>query len=353
MKIGILTSGGDCPGLNAALRGFANYIYRHEPHAEIVGILEGYRGLMTGNTRIMAPADFAGIIRQGGTVLGTSRQPFRKMMEVDLMGLTKLELMEKQYRKLDLDMLLVLGGVGTHKTANLLVGDGLNVIGLPKTIDNDIWNTDMTFGFSTAVENASSCMDMLRTTADSHGRVMIVELMGNKTGWLTLFSGIAAAADIILIPEIPFSRQQVAHAVSRRMDEGRSCMIAVAEGALADDEVKLTRDERLMARNGMKTCTDLLSSYLESKVGVETRISVPGHIIRGGEANAFDRILSSEMGTYAGSLALDGRFGTTVAVKEGRITYNMISDIAGKMKCVPKDSSLLSIARDIGSYLGD
>ena len=204
IRVGILTSGGDCPGLNATLRGVAKALYhRMGDKVEIVGIMNGYDGLINGNFREMSPDEFSGILTVGGTILGTKRTPFKKMRVVEEDKVDKVAAMKKNYRAAKLDCLLCLGGNGTHKTANLLSQEGLNIIGLPKTIDNDIYGTDVTFGFHTAVDIATEVIDRIHTTAGSHSRVMCIEIMGNKAGWLTLYSGIAGGADIILLPELP------------------------------------------------------------------------------------------------------------------------------------------------------
>ena len=199
-RVGILTSGGDCPGLNATIRGVAKALYaRFGENVEIVGILNGYHGLITGDYKEMTEDDFRGILTLGGTILGTKRTPFKLMRVVEEDKIDKVAAMKKTYKDAKLDCLLCLGGNGTHKTANLLAQEGLNIIGLPKTIDNDIYGTDVTFGFHTAVDIATEVIDRIHTTAGSHSRVMCIEIMGNKAGWLTLYSGIAGGADIILL----------------------------------------------------------------------------------------------------------------------------------------------------------
>ena len=202
-RVGILTAGGDCPGLNATIRGVAKALYvRMGDNVEIIGILNGYHGLINGDYKKMQPDDFRGLLTLGGTILGTKRTPFKMMQVIGEDKVDKVAAMKKTYNDLHLDCLLCLGGNGTHKTANLLSQEGLNIIGLPKTIDNDIYGTDVTFGFHTAVEIATEVIDRIHTTAGSHSRVMCIEIMGNKAGWLTLYSGIAGGADIILLPEI-------------------------------------------------------------------------------------------------------------------------------------------------------
>ena len=239
-RVGFLTSGGDCQALNATMRGVAKGLYQiYGDEVEIIGFEDGYKGLMYANYRLMNRGDFSGILTKGGTMLGTSRQPFKLMRVPDENGLDKVELMRHTYYKLKLDALVVLGGNGSQKTANLLSQEGLNVIGLPKTIDNDLWGTDMTFGFQSAVDIATNAIDCIHTTASSHGRVFIVEIMGHKVGWLTLHAGIAGGADIILLPEIPFDYDKVVKKIKERTKGGsRFSILAVAEGAISKEEAK-------------------------------------------------------------------------------------------------------------------
>lgn len=212
MKVAMLTSGGDCQGLNSALRGVGKSLYKiFGKDVDIYGIRDGYRGLIYGDIRKMDPSNFSGILTLGGTILGTSRQPFKTMClpMPEFGGKTKLDMMLENYRKYKFDCLVILGGNGTHKTANLLAQHGVNVVSLPKTIDNDLWGTDMTFGFQSAVDIATHVIDCIHTTATSHGRVFIVEVMGHKVGWLTLYAGISGGADVILIPELPYDVDKV------------------------------------------------------------------------------------------------------------------------------------------------
>ncbi len=354
MRIGILTSGGDCPGLNAVIRGFAKYVFNQIKDAELIGISDGYLGLIMNDAKKMKPSDFSGILNVGGTILGTSRQPFSKMTEEDRNGKSKLEMMKKNYKEMDLDCLVTLGGAGTHKTAGLLSSEGLNVVGIPKTIDNDIYGTDVTFGFHTAVDIATECIDRIHTTAASHGRTMLIEIMGNKVGWLTLYSGIAGGADIILLPEIPYDPDEVIRMVKKRRDGGKDfTIIAIAEGAMSQEEAKMKKKELLEYRNGRSTGTEGLARYIEEHSGVETRVVVPGHLQRGGSPSPYDRLLSTEMGSFAGRLVKQGTFGVTVAMKGSEISYNALADIAGKMKFVPVGDQRIQVARNIGISFGD
>lgn len=350
MRVGLLTSGGDCPGLNAAIRGVAKGLYeRMGSDVEIIGINEGYTGLINGDYKKMERSDFSGILTRGGTILKTSRQPYKKIQIVGDDNVDKVRNMIDNYNKMKLDCLVTLGGNGTHKTANLLSQNGLNVVGLPKTIDNDIFGTDVTFGFHTAIDIATEVIDRLHSTAHSHSRVMVVEIMGNKAGWLTLYSGVASGADAIILPEIPFTYEGVAKAVKKRIDNGHAfSIIAVAEGAMFADEIGLKRKERFRKRGGVMNVTPMIVNYIENELGIETRSMIPGHYLRGGTPSAYDRVLSTQFGTYAAKLIADGVFGVTVAKKDNIITHNLLSDIAGLPKRVPQDHQLIKSARSIG-----
>ncbi|MDR0920354.1 MAG: 6-phosphofructokinase [Oscillospiraceae bacterium] len=350
-KIGILTSGGDCPGLNATIRGVAKSCYEIMDNAEIIGIQNGYYGLINNIAREMKPSDFSGILTLGGTILGSKRQPF-KMLSMDE---EKIKAMKDTYKKLKLDCLLTLGGCGTHKTANLLSTEGLNVIGLPKTIDNDIFGTDYTFGYYTAIDIATECIDRLHTTATSHSRVMVCEIMGNKVGWLTLSAGIAGGADIILIPEIPYDIDKLISAVTKRAENGKSfSIIAVAEGAYDVNEAKMKKKERAKKREEehIITATNRIVAQIQNATGMDTRACVPGHILRGGSPNAFDRILATKLGAKAAELIKEENFGKTVALVNNKITTNKLSDIAGITKFIEEDNQLLLTAKDIGIHFG-
>lgn len=220
-RIGLLTSGGDCQALNATMRGVVKSLSNSLDELEVYGFMNGYKGLIYGDYRMLTAKDFSGILTKGGTILGSSRQPFKLMRVPDENGLDKVEAMKQNYYKLRLDCLVILGGNGTQKTANLLREEGLNIIHLPKTIDNDIYGTDMTFGFQSAVDIATDAIDCIHTTAASHNRVFIVEVMGHKVGWLTLYAGIAGGADIVLIPEIPYDIDKVVEAIDKRTKAGK------------------------------------------------------------------------------------------------------------------------------------
>ena len=231
LRIGLLTSGGDCQALNATMRGIVKTLINKSPEpVEIYGFENGYQGLIYGRYRRMTAHDFSGILTRGGTILGTSRTPFKRLDTPEADGVEKVPAMIKTYKTLELDCLFMLGGNGSTKTANRLSEEGLNVIALPKTIDNDTWGTDMTFGFTSAVEVATKCIDDIHTTASSHGRVFVIEIMGHKVGWIPLYAGVAGGADVILIPEIPYDMKNVIATIEKRMQTGsRFTIIAVAE----------------------------------------------------------------------------------------------------------------------------
>lgn len=352
-RIGILTSGGDCPGLNACIRGVARASYSMFD-AEIIGIQDGYAGLIAGDYKEMKQSDFSGILTLGGTILGTRRTPFRNMRVVSEDGVDKVKAMKANYKKMKLDCLVTLGGNGTHKTANLLAEEGLNVIGLPKTIDNDIWGTDVTFGFHTAVDIATEVIDRIHTTAASHGRCMVIEIMGNKAGWLTLYSGIAGGADVILIPEIPYDIERVAKVVETRASAGKGfSILAVAEGAMDKEEAKLKKKEREAKRAASPiTVSQRIAAQLQELAGVEARAVIPGHIQRGGSPSAYDRVLSTQFGVHAAELIRDGIFGVSVALVGNTVTHNPLSEIAGVAKLVPPDHQMVQTAKNIGISFG-
>ena len=354
-RIGILTSGGDCPGLNAAIRGVARAAYEMFDDTEIIGIHDGYRGLIDGDYSEMKRSQFSGILTLGGTILGTSRTPFRDMRKIGDDNVDKVAAMKKTYKDLKLDCLVTLGGNGTHKTANLLSEEGLNVIGLPKTIDNDIYGTDFTFGFHTANDIATEVIDRIHTTAASHGRCMVVEIMGNKAGWLTLYSGVAGGADAILIPEIPYSIEKVAKVVKERAESNKGfTIIAVAEGAMDKEEAKMKKKEREAKRIAEHfSSSAFVAQQLRDLVGVEARNVVPGHIQRGGTPSAYDRVLSTQFGVHAAELIRDGVYGVTVALKGNTITHNPLGEIAGVAKPVPEDHQLITTAKNMGISFGD
>ena len=354
-RIGILTSGGDCPGLNAAIRGVARAAYELFD-AEIVGIRDGYRGLIEGDYQAMDRKQFSGILTLGGTILGTSRQPFRNMRVIGEDNVDKVAAMKDHYKAMKLDCLVTLGGNGTHKTANLLAQEGLNVIGLPKTIDNDLYGTDFTFGFHTAMDIATEVIDRIHTTATSHGRCMVIEIMGNKAGWLTLYSGVAGGADVILLPEIPYDIEKVAKVVRQRAKDGKAfSILAVAEGAMDREEGKMKKKEReaLRAQDPGFSVSARIARQLAQIADVEARTVIPGHIQRGGSPCAYDRVLATQFGVHAAQLIKNETYGVSVALVGNTVTHNPLSQIAGVAKPVTQDHQMVQTARNIGISFGD
>jgi 6-phosphofructokinase 1 len=359
-KIGLLTSGGDCQGLNTALRGVAKALYERLENVELIGFHDGYRGLMQKDYQRMSPANFSGILTVGGTILGTSRQPFKQIndpLDPDKTdGPTRLEAMIATYRSLKLDALVILGGNGTNKTANALSEAGLNILTLPKTIDNDLWGTDITFGFQSAVDIATLVIDSIHTTATSHGRVFIIELMGHRAGWLTLFAGIAGGADVILIPEIPYNLDAVVQSLSlRNSQKKRFSIIAVAEGALSEAEAAMSKKElrKLRENSPFPSIAYQLAHDLSEKTGQEIRVTVPGHFQRGGQPVAFDRVLATTLGTAAAELIVNKQFGVMVGIQNNLTVPVPLNEVAGRLKTVPVDSMHVRSARAIGTCFGD
>ena len=356
MRIGMLTSGGDCQALNAAMRGVVKCIAHSGEEVEFYGFKNGYRGLIYSDFRMLTSKDFSGILTKGGTILGSSRTPFKTIREPDENGLDKVEAMKQNYYKLQLDCLVVLGGNGSQKTANLLSEEGLNVVSLPKTIDNDLWGTDMTFGFQSAVDVATGVIDNIHTTADSHGRVFIIEVMGHKVGWLTLNAGMAGGADVILIPEIPYDIDKVCEAIEARDKRGsRFTIIAVAEGAISKKDAMLSKKEykEKMANYKYPSVSYEIAEEIEKRTGHEVRVTVPGHMQRGGAPDPYDRVFASRLGAEAGKLVLKKEYGFMVAYKNREIVKVPLSEIAGKLKYVSPDASIIKEAKMLGVNFGD
>ncbi len=355
-RIGMLTSGGDCQALNATMRGVVKGLTTGNEEVEVYGFLEGYKGLMYGNYKALTGADFSGILTQGGTILGSSRQPFKLMRDPDENGLDKVKAMKDTYKKLKLDCLVVLGGNGSQKTANLLSEEGLNVIGLPKTIDNDIWGTDMTFGFQSAVDIATNAIDCIHTTASSHGRVFIVEVMGHKVGWINLHAGIAGGADIILIPEIPYDINKVIEALDKREKAGKKfSILAVAEGAISKEVASLPKKERkaAIASSQYPSVAYEIADKIKEASGKEIRVTVPGHTQRGGSPCPYDRVLSSRLGAKAADMIKNGEYGQLVIIKDNEVTSMPLAESAGKLKYISPDDSIVQNAKQLGISFGD
>ena len=356
LRIGMLTSGGDCQALNAAMRGVVKGLTSNGDEVEIYGFKDGYKGLIYSNFSMLTSKDFSGILTVGGTILGTSRKPFKLMREPDKNGLDKVEAMKETYHKLALDCLVVLGGNGTHKTANLLREEGLNVITLPKTIDNDLWGTDMTFGFQSAVDIATNTIDCIHTTATSHSRVFIVEIMGHRVGWVALHAGIAGGADIILLPEIPYDLDVISEAIQNRTKAGKHfTIIAVAEGAISKEDAKLSKKEykEKLKKRKYPSIAYELAEQIQSRTEQEVRITIPGHMQRGGSPCPYDRVISTRLGAAAARLILDKEYGYMVGMQNGDIVKVPLSEVAGKIKMVNPESQMIQEARLTGISFGD
>ena len=355
-RIGLLTSGGDCQALNATMRGVVKGLSHNLTELEVYGFMDGYKGLIYGDYRMLTSRDFSGILTRGGTILGTSRQPFKMMRVPDEKGLDKVEAMKQNYYKLRLDCLVILGGNGTQKTANLLREEGLNIIHLPKTIDNDIYGTDMTFGFQSAVDIATEAIDYIHTTAASHNRVFIVEIMGHKVGWLTLHAGIAGGADIILIPEIPYDIDKVIEAIQHRTKQGKGfTILAVAEGAISKEDAALSKKDLKEKQADYKypSVSYEIAEKIAKKTGIEIRVTVPGHMQRGGSPCPYDRVLSTRLGAEAANLILKEQYGYMVGIINGKVKKVPLGEVAGKLKGVSPDDQLIQHAKLIGFSFGD
>ena len=357
-RIGMLTSGGDCQALNVAMRGVVKSLWYTlgGDQVEIYGFNNGYRGLIYHDYRKFEFKDFSGILTRGGTILGTSRTPFKTIREPDENGLDKVAAMKQTYYNLNLDCLVLLGGNGTHKTAHLLSQEGLNIITLPKTIDNDLYGTDMTFGFQSAVDIAVDCIDCIHTTASSHGRVFIVEVMGHKVGWLTLNAGIAGGADIILIPEIPYDTDKIVDAINLRVKRGSTfTILAVAEGAMSKQKARMSKKElkEYMEKSKYPSVSYELADELQKRTGQEIRVTVPGHTQRGGTPCAYDRVFASRLGAEAGALIMKGEYGFMVGYKNREIVKVPLDEVAGKLKYVSPDATIIKEAKLLGISFGD
>lgn len=370
-KVGILTAGGDCPGLNAAIRGFGKAAIRQHD-MELIGIQDGFLGLAGNRTISLGPRALSGILTVGGTILGTSRDKVNHMI-IDGEERDMVPTIVENYEKLGLDALVTLGGGGTAKNAYKLAKAGLNVLHLPKTIDNDIVGTDDSFGFSTALEIATEAIDRLHSTAHSHHRIILAEIMGHRAGWLALGSGIAGGADVILLPEVPYKLDSIVQAVENRQKQGLNfSVIAVAEGARdeADSaamagaqalvDASKTSETKAAAKkakkdleHSMRDNTLKLATQLEEATGLESRVSILGYVQRGGIPCAHDRLLATRLGTVGAKLVDDGEFGIMVAAQGGDATTVALKDVAGKVKYVPADHPWVKAARQVGTGLGD
>ena len=356
-KIALITSGGDCQGLNAAIRGVGKSLFQRMDNVEIYGMYDGYRGLIEGDYKYMEPQDLSGILTEGGTILGTSRQNYVPGKDiVDDNGNSVIPSMLQTYNRLNLDCLVIMGGNGTQKSAKLIADAGMNVITLPKTIDNDIWGTDTTFGFQSAVDIATNVIDYIHSTASSHSRIFVVELMGRDAGWLTLNAGIGSGADVILIPEIPYDLNKVAELIEERNRQGkRYSIIACAEGAVSVDDIKLDEEASRRKRENSRhsTVSYEIADRLEKLTGKEARVTVPGHYQRGGPPCPYDRVLATQFGVAAADLIINKQYGRMVAVQGGQIVSIPLEDAASKTKFLPVDHPMIQVARKMGISLAD
>jgi 6-phosphofructokinase 1 len=363
-SIGILTSGGDTPGLNAAIRGVGKACLSHYG-MHIVGFRDGFRGLMENRTMPLEGEQLSGILTLGGTILGTSRdKPHKMPVNGKVMDMT--ETIVANYHANHLDCLVCLGGGGTQKNALRLIQAGLNVVTLPKTIDNDVALTETTFGFDTALGIATDAIDRLHSTAHSHHRIIVVEIMGHRAGWLALGAGISGGADVILIPEIPYDVGVVADAIKARKRKGKPfSIVAVAEGAISKQE--FAAQQAAAARKKDKKSKEVvpepelvyaertlkLARQLELLTGLEARPTILGHLQRGGTPSAADRLLATRLGTAAADLIERKQYGFMVAARGESSTPVRLEDVAGQVKTVPPDHSWVESARDVGTSFGD
>jgi 6-phosphofructokinase 1 len=323
----------------------------------IVGIANGYRGLIDEDVSILKPEDFSGILTRGGTILGASREkPFKSQGLNDIeIGEDKVAAIKANYRKLNLDCLVVLGGNGTNTTGYLLSQEGLNVVGLPKTIDNDIAGTDRTFGFHSALSIGTEPIDRLHSTAQSHNRIMVIELMGHKAGWLALYAGVAGGGDLILIPEIPYDIKAIGRHLVERAYKGKIfSIVVVAEGALSIEEAGMEKKERkkYRAETVVPSIGYRVAREIEAETGMETRATVLGYVQRGGIPSASDRVLATSLGTAAAELLARGQYGRMVALTGNEISSVDLSVPAGKVKTVSLDHYMIDTAISVGTCMG-
>ncbi len=337
MRIGILTSGGDCPGINATIRGVCKTAINHYG-MEVFGIHSGFRGLLDDDIIQLTDNSLSGLLNMGGTILGTSREKPFKRKGTSSMSEDKPAILLNTIKKHQLDCIVCIGGNGTQKTAAKLADAGVNVISIPKTIDNDVWGTDVSFGFDSAVTIATDAIDRLHSTASAHQRVMVIEVMGHKAGWIALYSGMAGGGDIILLPEIPFDIHRIGDAIIGRLKKGKPySIVVVAEGIPTVDG---------------KKAAQYIAEEIEYETGFETRETVLGYIQRGGSPTAFDRNLATRMGGHATELIATGQFGRMVALKGSEISSVPLNEVAGKLKLVTEDHDLVVQGRRLGVCFG-
>ena len=326
MRIGILTSGGDCPGINATIRGVCKTAINYYG-MEVIGIHSGFQGLLTKDVESITDKSLSGLLNLGGTMLGTSREKPDKP-----------SLILQNIHEIGLDCVVCIGGNGTQKTAAKFAAMGVNIVSVPKTIDNDIWGTDISFGFDSAVSIATDAIDRLHSTASSHKRVMVIEVMGHKAGWIALYSGMAGGGDVILVPEIAYDIKNIGNTILERLKKGKPySIVVVAEGIQTD---------------GRKRAAEYIAQEIEYETGIETRETVLGYIQRGGSPTPFDRNLSTRMGGHATELIANGQFGRMVTLKGDDIASIPLEEVAGKLKLVTEDHDLVIQGRRMGICFG-
>ncbi|MFZ4573110.1 MAG: 6-phosphofructokinase [Phycisphaerales bacterium] len=355
-RIAVLTGGGDCPGLNAVIRAVGRDALNCG--IEVVGVEDGFLGLIEGRTRKLTEQDLTGLINRGGTILGSNNKanPARWAAGRNPDGSIIFKDVRQQcfetLKRNEVGAMVVIGGDGTLTIANDFHNLGIPIVGVPKTIDNDIEGTDVTFGFETAVATATDSLDRVRTTADSHHRAMVVELMGRNAGWITLHSGVAGAADVILLPEMPFSMERVFEVVRRRSEKGKhATLIAVAEGCrpVGGQQMVAKVDHTSADPIRLGGIAKYIADEVEKATGVESRYCVLGHTQRGGIPVASDRVLSTLLGSHAMTLLREGKTGRMVAVQQGRLTSVPLESLAGKQRLVNLDNALILAARRVGA----
>ncbi len=369
MNIGILTAGGDSPGLNAAIRAIGKSAIRSHD-MQVIGFRDGFRGLMQNRSLRLDDEALSGILTMGGTMLGTSRdKPHR--MDVGGQQLDMTEMMLENCRQLGVDVLVCLGGGGTQKNALRLHKKGLDVVTLPKTIDNDVWGTDATFGFDTALGIATEAIDRLHSTAHSHHRIMVVEVMGHNAGWLALGAGLAGGADVVLIPEIPYDIKVVADSIVERRARGSTfSIVTVSEGARstvatealaaakaaisdgAGDERQAAKEQYRRLHDSYRDNTSMLARELESITGLEARVTILGHVQRGGTPSAVDRLLATRLGADAVDFIAEGVTGVMIGTKGADTVAVPLDEVAGRRRGVPLDHRWIRAARSLGVSFG-
>lgn len=352
MRVGLLTGGGDCPGLNAVIRAVAKGLMIHAD-ATVVGFEEGFLGMIERRSRELTYKDVSGILNMGGTILGTHN----KANPMRYFGRNNADVSDEvvaYYHELGLDALVVVGGDGTMSISHAMEQKGMRIVGVPKTIDNDLMSTDRTFGFDTAVAIATEAVDRLQTTAQSHGRVMILETMGRYAGWIALESALAGGADVVLIPEIPYDMDVVADFCRAREDRQKFTIIVVAEGAKPAEGKMTVRETVEDSPDPIRLggVGNVIRAELEKRIDSEIRTTILGHVQRGGSPTPSDRILATQYGAHAARLVRDGQFGRMVARQNGILTSVPLVEVANVVKTVPLDSPLITACKDVGMSFG-